>query len=70
MQRGSPQGQLDTRDWLNSLKHTLFVALANLLTPLAQGQPLDAAQLKQQAITAGATGLLTLLARWLQDNRR
>jgi len=68
-QRGSARGQLNTRDWMNSLKHTLFVALASLLTPLAQGQLLDAAQLKQQAMTAGATGALTLLARFMQDNR-
>lgn len=66
---GSPRGTLSLEDGLNTLKHVVFVAVATTLTPLAQGAPLDWGQLKGSAITAGATGLLTLLARWGQDNR-
>ena len=66
---GSPRGSLNFEDALNTLKHVVFVAVATVLTPLAQGAPLDWGQLKASAITAGATGLLTLLARWGQNNR-
>lgn len=66
---GSPRGQLNSQDALNSLKHLLLVTVASVLTPLAQGAPLDWAQLKVSSTTALATGLLTLLTRWAQDNR-
>ena len=66
---GSPRGQVHWSDLLNSLKHVGLVATASVLTPLAQGQPFDAASLKASATTAVATGLLTLLTRLMQDNR-
>ena len=66
---GSPAGQLNGRDFLNTLKHVVFVTLASLLAPLAQGAPFDLQQFKVSATTAAATGLLTLLARWGQDNQ-
>ena len=66
---GSPRGQLQSQDWLNSLKHVGLVTAASVLTPLAQGLPLDVQQVQTSALTALATGLLTLLARWGQDNR-
>ena len=67
-QQGSAPGTLNTRDWLNTLKHTLFVTLASLLAPLAQGAPFDVQQLKVSATTAGAAAVLTLASRFLQDN--
>lgn len=66
----SPAGELNGRDWLNTLKHVLFVAVASVVAPLAQGAPFDLQQLKVSATTAAATGVLTILSRLMQDNRR
>jgi len=66
---GSSRGQINTSDLLNSFKHVSLVAAASVLTPLAQGAPLDWKQLQASATTACATGILTLITRWGQDNR-
>ena len=65
---GSKSGEINSKDWLNALKHTLFVSLATFLVPLTQSGAFDLDQLKQSGITVGATALLTLASRFLQDN--
>ena len=66
---GSAPKQLNTRDWWNVGKHILLVSGATALTTLAQHVPMLLDTLGAPVLTTLATGLLTLLARWLQDNR-
>lgn len=67
---GSEPGSLNWRDVRNSLKHVGLVAVASVLTPLSTGAGLNWSQIKTGLTTSVATGLLTLIARLLQDNQR
>ena len=66
---GSATKQLNTRDWLNVGKHILIVSGATAFATLAQQVPMLLDTLGAPVLIPLVTGLLTLLARWLQDNR-
>ncbi len=67
--QGSQPGSLNTADWWNVGKHVLLVAGASALAALAEQAPGILANLGMPVLVPIATGMLTLLARFMQDNR-
>lgn len=66
---GSAPATLNFSDVLNSLKHTVITIASAALVPIVQSGSIDLQQIKSAALIAGASGLITLLGRWAQDNR-